>query len=156
MWQRSINQERGTKHQIRDRFDLTLECIRRHYLGEWSPLKTLALHSDFFSLFRDFRGYVDHFLLNDLVDDDTDKIRFYLPFDNFERDALPASVEEYERTCGDRWTSSVHATSASPDTPPSERLVISISGSAITGGARTRAPAAGLWGGLPRSMGALQ
>lgn len=94
VWQRSINQERGTKREIRDRFDLTLECIRRHYLGEWSPLKSLALHRDFFDLFRDFRGYVDHFLLNDLVDD-TDAIRFYLPFDNFERDALPASVEEY-------------------------------------------------------------
>ena len=95
MWQRSINQERGTKREIRDRFDLTLECIRRHYLGERSPLETLALHSDFFHLFGDFRGYVDHFLLNDLVDDDTGTIRFYLPFDGFERDALPTSAEEY-------------------------------------------------------------
>lgn len=94
VWRRSINQERGTNHEIRDRFDLTLECIRRHYLGEWSPLKTLALHSDFFSLFGSFRGYVDHFLLNDLADD-TGTIQFYLPFDSFGRDALPASVAEY-------------------------------------------------------------
>lgn len=93
--QRSINQERGTKREIRDRFDLTLECIRRHYLGEWSPLTTLALHSDFFDLFEDFRGYVDHFLLNDLIDDETGTIRFYLPFNNFERDALPTSAVEY-------------------------------------------------------------
>lgn len=95
VWQRSVNQERGTKREIRDRFDLTLECIRRHYRGEASPLKTLALHSDFFGLFGDFRGYVDHFLLNDLLDEETGAIRFYLPFDNFDRDALPASVEEY-------------------------------------------------------------
>ena len=95
VWQRSINQERGTTREVRDRFDLTLECIRRHYRGEWSPLKSLALHSDFFDLFDGFRGYVDHFLLHDLVDDETDTIRFYLPFDNFERDALPGSVEEY-------------------------------------------------------------
>ena len=95
VWQRSINQERGTKREVRDRFDLTLECIRRHYRGEWSPLKSLSLHSDFFGLFEGFRGYVDHFLLHDLVDDDTDTIRFYLPFDNFERDALPGSVEAY-------------------------------------------------------------
>lgn len=95
LWQRSINQARGTKRENRDRFDLTLECIRRHYLREEGPLKTLASHSNFFNLFGDFRGFVDHFLLNDLVDDDTDKIRFYLPFHNFDRDALPASVDEY-------------------------------------------------------------
>ena len=81
--------------EIRDRFDLTLECIRRHYLGERSPLVALGLHSDFFNLFGDFRGYVNHFLLNDLVHDDTDEIRFYLPFRDFDRDALPASVDEY-------------------------------------------------------------
>ncbi len=94
-WQRSINQQRGTTSTIRDRFDLTLECIRRHYLGEWSPMNSLALHSDFFGLFGTFRGYVDHFLLNDLVHEDTGTINFYLPCDNFEGDALPASVEEY-------------------------------------------------------------
>ena len=95
MWQRSINQERGTKREVRDRFDLTLECIRRHYRGDRSPLKSLSLHSDFFDLFGGFRGYVDHFLLHDLVDDSTGTVRFYLPFDEFARDALPGSVEEY-------------------------------------------------------------
>ena len=30
----TINQARGCNWQIRDRFDLTLECVRRHYLGE--------------------------------------------------------------------------------------------------------------------------
>ena len=44
---------------IRDRFDLTLECIRRHYLDEPSPLSaTLARYADFFGLFGDFAGYV--------------------------------------------------------------------------------------------------
>ena len=47
----SINQRRGTHHQIRDRIDLTLECIRRHYEGHDSPLSlTLDHHSDFFAL----------------------------------------------------------------------------------------------------------
>jgi hypothetical protein len=38
---------------------LTLECIRRHYLDEPSPLSdTLARYADFFGLFGDFAGYV--------------------------------------------------------------------------------------------------
>jgi len=41
-----------------DRFDVTLECIRRHYRGEDSPLaEVLAQHADFLRLFRDFRGF---------------------------------------------------------------------------------------------------
>ncbi|WP_103663168.1 DUF6994 family protein [Microbacterium sp. CJ77] len=34
----TINQARGTHPLIRDRFDLTLEAIRRHYAKETSPL----------------------------------------------------------------------------------------------------------------------
>ena len=38
----TINQARGVSRIICDRFDLTLECIRRFYLEEESPLsKTL-------------------------------------------------------------------------------------------------------------------
>ena len=41
--------------QIADPFDLTLECIRRHYLGETSPLaETLRRYEQFFALFEDF------------------------------------------------------------------------------------------------------
>lgn len=70
----SINQARGINSRIRDRFDLTLESIRRHYLGTVNPLAdVLARHSDFFDLFGDFRGYVDHFLLNDLSQRTTDR-----------------------------------------------------------------------------------
>lgn len=95
--QQSINQRRGTHHQIRDRFDLTLECIRRHYAGAHSPLgEVLAVYAEFFNLFEDFRGYVEHFLLQDLVSGDFDSVRFLKDFDDFAGDALPAaSVEEY-------------------------------------------------------------
>lgn len=66
----SINQCRGTHSLIRDRFDLTLESIRRHYEGAESPLTSCPKwHADFFDLFGDFAGYVDFFLLNDLVSD---------------------------------------------------------------------------------------
>src|SRR5262245_29413319 len=67
----TINSARGFHPRIKDRFDLTVECIRRHYLHEESPLSTtLARYADFFSLFGDFRGYVEFFLLHDLVSDD--------------------------------------------------------------------------------------
>ena len=49
--------------RIAGRFDLTVECIRGHYLDEPSPLSdTLARYADFFALFGDFDGYVDFFL----------------------------------------------------------------------------------------------
>ena len=64
----TINQDRGFQHRIKDRMDLTLECIRRHYLGQPSPLgDTLARYRDFFAFFDDFGGYVDFFLLQDMV-----------------------------------------------------------------------------------------
>ena len=45
----SINQTRGTNPQISDCFDLTLECIRRYYRGEDSPLfSVLTTVSNFF------------------------------------------------------------------------------------------------------------
>jgi Family of unknown function (DUF6994) len=45
----TINAQRGCHPRTRDRFDLTLECIRRHYLDEPSPLSdTLARYADFF------------------------------------------------------------------------------------------------------------
>jgi Family of unknown function (DUF6994) len=45
----TINGARGFHPRIKDRFDLTLECIRRHYVDEPSPLSdTLARYADFF------------------------------------------------------------------------------------------------------------
>ena len=47
----TINGARGVNHKIQDRFDLTLECIRRFYLNEFSPLKdTLNRYKTFFKL----------------------------------------------------------------------------------------------------------
>lgn len=92
----TINGARGMHPKIADRFDLTLECIRRHYSCHESPLSAvLARYRGFFELFRDFDGYIDFFYLRDLVDDT--KIRFFLPFDGFDKSPLPVSTEMYRR-----------------------------------------------------------
>ncbi|MCZ8283144.1 MAG: hypothetical protein O9286_13005 [Aquidulcibacter sp.] len=52
----TINGARGFNSKIADRFDLTLECIRRFYLGQPSPLSDVfERYRDFFNLFQDFR-----------------------------------------------------------------------------------------------------
>ncbi len=92
----TINGSRGINHKIKDRVDLTLECIRRHYFNEDSPLSdTLQRYNDFFSLFQDFQGYIDFFLLQDLVKDDYLSIKFCLSFVGFENPALPDNVQDY-------------------------------------------------------------
>lgn len=94
--QRTINGARGLHPRIADRFDLTLECIRRHYLGEPSPIaSTLDRYASFFALFGDFKGYVDFFLLQDLVTDDYSSVRFFSPFDSFTTPAMPRTLDEY-------------------------------------------------------------
>ena len=93
----TINGARGFDPRIRDRMDLTLECIRLHHLGHNSPLgATLGRYGRFFALFEDFRGYVDHFLLQDLVTDDYSAIKFLMPFEHFCRPALPKDLEAYK------------------------------------------------------------
>lgn len=92
----TINGARGFLRRIADRMDLTLESIRRHYRGEPSPLgTTLARYADFFALFEDFRGYVDFFLLQDLVTVDGTSVRFFMTFDDFESPAMPRNAETY-------------------------------------------------------------
>jgi hypothetical protein len=97
----NINGARGFTRQIADRFDLTLECIRRHYRGEWSPLgDTLARYRNFFTLFDDFRGYVDFFLLQDLVTDECSAVTYFMPFNDFKTTSVPKdgnSYKEYRR-----------------------------------------------------------
>ena len=91
----TINGERGFNQLIADRMDLTLECIRRHYKGDDSPLKNaLARYSEFFTLFGDFGGYVNFFLLNDLVDK-SGNVKFFLPFNDFTKRSLPHDLETY-------------------------------------------------------------
>lgn len=93
----TINGARGMSIKIGDRMDLTLEAIRRHYLGEHSPLsETLVRYREFFELFGTFEGYVDFWLLNDLVGDRY-SVQFLLPFDDFQRNAPPADAMEYLR-----------------------------------------------------------
>jgi len=93
----TINGARGFHPRIKDRFDLTVECIRRHYRNEKSPLTdTLARYGEFFEVYGDFQGYVEFFLLQDLVTDDCSSVRFFSLFDDFTTSPLPESLEAYE------------------------------------------------------------
>ncbi len=93
----TINASRGLNRSIADRFDLTLECIRRFYINEDSPLSdTFKRYSSFFSLFQDFKGYIDFFLLQDLVEEKDLVIKFFVPFNGFDRSPLPSNVQEYQ------------------------------------------------------------
>ena len=92
----TINGARGLTRSIADRIDLTLECIRRHYLGQASPLdRTLTRYTDFFELFDNIRGYVDFFLLQDLMSDDYLSVKFFMPFDNFKPPSVPQDIDTY-------------------------------------------------------------
>ena len=92
----TINASRGVNSKIQDRFDLTLECIRRLYLKKESPLKvTLERYISFFNLFQDFKGYVDFFLLQDLVNKNYTKILYWHPFMNFDYSPMPKNLEEF-------------------------------------------------------------
>lgn len=93
----SINPVRGKVAD--DRFDLTLLCIQRYYEGSddlpdkkglnWL-LDAIRFDSKFFDAFGSFRGYVDFFFLNGLVDGQYNTV---LWIDNPER---PRDREEYE------------------------------------------------------------
>ena len=92
----TINGARGTNHKIQDRFDLTLECVRRFYAGEQSPLSTtFERYSSFFRLFENFRGYVEFFLLNDLVCSKFEEVKFWHQFSSFDLSPLPQTITEY-------------------------------------------------------------
>jgi hypothetical protein len=92
----TINQARGCTGRIKDRFDLTLECIRRHYSNVESPLSdALKRYSNFFDLFGDFRGYVEFFLLQDLVSADFSTVKISAPFDDFNGTPIPSNIDEY-------------------------------------------------------------
>jgi hypothetical protein len=91
----SINQNRGTNARIQDRWDLTLEAIRRYYQGGVSPLtSTIERFASFFDLFGSFEGYVKHFLLEDFVDE-TGAVKFLLPLNDFGPSPLPADLDTY-------------------------------------------------------------
>ncbi|MCC8112928.1 MAG: hypothetical protein LIP03_02835 [Bacteroidales bacterium] len=92
----SINQERGRNLKICDRFDRTLECARRYYCGQESPLsKTLEKDKRFFDLFVNFKGFVDFFLLQDCVSPDYSSVNVWLGDTGFDTNPLPSTPEEY-------------------------------------------------------------
>lgn len=92
----SINQVRGSNRMIADRWDLTLECIRRFYDGEESPISwCLEQDRGFFDLFVDFKGYVDFFFLQDCVSKDYSEVRMWLDTELFVKDPFPRDVPEY-------------------------------------------------------------
>lgn len=92
----TINGARGLNHLIKDRIDLTLECIKCYYKNEISPLtEVLTRYSDFFGLFVNFQGYVEFFLLQDLVTEDFSKIKFFMHFEDFKTSAVPKTLQEY-------------------------------------------------------------
>ncbi len=92
----TINQARGCTRSIGDRFDLTLECIRRRYVNGTSPLtNVLARYSTFFDLFESFRGYAEFFFLQDLVSDDFGAVKISQPYRNFGGSPIPNTASEY-------------------------------------------------------------
>ena len=94
--QQSINQCRGTNAFISDRWDLTLECIRRYYIGEYSPLyDALKRDKEFLDLFVDFKGYVDFFYLQDMVNKDYSVVENWCGDFSFLESGLPKTVDDY-------------------------------------------------------------
>ena len=97
----SLNQMRGFNAAICDRWDLTLECIRRYYLGiidqDNNPLgKHILNDKAFFDLFVDFKGYCDFFFLQDCVTDDYQEVKMLIPTIPFKQgSAMPKDVKIY-------------------------------------------------------------
>ena len=94
----SINSIRGINSEIRDRFDLTLECIWAFYNGDkrmengkMQPLLDAVWeNARFFGCFEDFEGYVDFFFLQDCIGDDGRPERYL-------RDTgLPKNLDDYD------------------------------------------------------------
>lgn len=79
----TINGARGFYSSIMDRADLTLKCMRRHYVGGESALGSVLAR------------YTDFFHLQDLVRADGCGVRLFLPFDDFNSSPLPANLCEY-------------------------------------------------------------
>jgi hypothetical protein len=100
----TINQRRGIHLSITDRFDLTLECIRRSYKNDFNhPLgETLKVYWSYFEQFGNFESYVRFFFLDDLVEfkQSEIKIKFWLPLKNesFQDNyPLPSDEKEYSQ-----------------------------------------------------------
>ena len=105
MHSNSLNESRRGDRSIKDRFDLTLERIRRHYLEiDDNPLvSVLTEDTGFFALFGagqdGFDNYLEYFHLQDLWDGTS--IQWFDDFDgsmwDFSVAPLPDSAEAYRR-----------------------------------------------------------
>lgn len=101
----SLNQRRGTASSIADRFDLTLECIRQHYLGRTdNPLvDVLSLDAAYFRLFGEgpegFAAFVEFFHLQHLAS--TEAVRWLDGHAgrewDFDRPPLPQTIDAYRQ-----------------------------------------------------------
>ena len=90
----SINAARGKI--LKDRFDLTLDCIRLYFLNKESPLfSTLKANKLFFDLFIDFKRYVDFFLLQDLVSADYSEIKYFNRQKSFNDISYPQTLQDW-------------------------------------------------------------
>ncbi len=96
----TINQARGCTRPIADRFDLTIECVRRHYEGDTTHPLAAAFdrYRDFFDLFGSFPGYIDFWLLDDLVDTDGG-VKLFLPSEDFTLPPVPRTLADYLAYC---------------------------------------------------------
>jgi hypothetical protein len=56
----------------------------------------LSRYREFFALFESFRGYVDFFMLCDLVIEDCSGVKFFMPFDDFSTPSVPMDRDAYE------------------------------------------------------------
>lgn len=90
----SINTVRGCCGKIKDRFDLTLDCIKKQYADKDNPLSwVLRKHwEDFFDRFNGFNEYINFFMLEDYLDEKDNVVRF---IDN-KYHILPQTLEEYD------------------------------------------------------------
>jgi hypothetical protein len=70
--------------------------LEQNYANDESPLSdVLERYKAFFGLFETFKGYVDFFLLQDLVGYNYETVRYLHPFSSFDDTPLPKDIEEY-------------------------------------------------------------
>ena len=71
-----------------DRFDFTLDSIRKFYSRETSELyDCINRYKQFFDLFIDFKGYCEFFFLQDFVSDDYRSVKYL--FEIVKKSAVP-------------------------------------------------------------------
>lgn len=93
----TINAARGINKQIKDRFDLTLECIKLWYEKIDNPLyQSIDIYKDYFNIFKSFKNYIVFFHLDDLVDEALE-VKHFLPFKSFSEpyEVVPSNKDSY-------------------------------------------------------------